>query len=189
MSFTSLSSRIAKYVSTSYVRHTFMCRHRMTEVKSGWRLRLLRFSSGPLFLKANITLMLPPDRRKNKYARSNFESIFASKKLLELCQAARASGDNASLFEYLDGQKTFEDLENLHSERQVRLNLKNLTNSKKTIEFRCSPPSRTAATACHWAAWTLSFIFAAGKDIPDDRVGIRYRSPTYERFFGRDIRC
>ena len=116
----------------------------------------------------SITAMLPPDRKENDFAFSNFcrqkKEITIGKKaahFLELSDRAKASGDNSELFTYIDSLEDFPSIVSTQSNRWVRFNFGSLGEIIGTVEIRCPPPSGNAITAVHWAAWALSFCFDA----------------------------
>ena len=115
-----------------------------------------------------ITAMLPPDRKENGFAFSNFHrqkrELTLGKEavqFLELSDRARASGDNSEMFTYIDSLEDFSAFAETQSNRCVRFNFENLNKKIGTVELRFPPPSRNAVTAVHWASWALSFCFAA----------------------------
>jgi Putative amidoligase enzyme len=102
-------------------------------------------------------VLVPPDRRQNRYAKSNWldgrrlgrenKSRFAS--MVEISQAT--------------GLKQMIEMMQASSDKHYCWNFNNLLDSLRTIEFRKPPASTTAYEALAWTELAISFIQASVK--------------------------
>ncbi|EPE02338.1 hypothetical protein F503_06538 [Ophiostoma piceae UAMH 11346] len=112
----------------------------------------------------SIVEMLPPDRKDNGFAVSNFAHENVPPALRAAHSAALASGDYRGVFTLLDSLTSPSQFAEFYGSRWFMFNMTNLNDSPTstgTVEFRSAPASADARTAIHWAAWVLSFMLRA----------------------------
>ncbi|KAL2173910.1 putative amidoligase enzyme-domain-containing protein [Thermothelomyces heterothallicus CBS 202.75] len=112
-----------------------------------------------------ITKIMPPDRKKNPWARSNFYDSTKSTatKALKDTFALVPSEGWLPLFRYIDGISSMAFVPSKWGgDRNVSWNISAVVSGGGgTVEFRRPPGVKTAAEAQKWAAFTLAFVCAA----------------------------
>ncbi len=120
-----------------------------------------------------ITKIMPEDRKRNNWARSNFHAITDhtgkyNAKSLSGVEAALVDDYNRvfkdmwkPLFDCFDSKlgKPEDILDVFGTDRHVSMNFIPINNRIcRTVEFRCPPAVSTASDAQKWTAFTLAFV-------------------------------
>ena len=114
-----------------------------------------RIALAVLHFETAFEVLMPPDRRRNPYAKSNWlvgqHLGLKNKSRPESMAAINNATDMIQLIHLM--QPVYD--------RAYAWNFNNLFDSKRTIEFRKPPGSTTADQALAWAELALSFVQAA----------------------------
>jgi hypothetical protein len=117
--------------------------------------QLKRIIKGVIYYDAQLTMIMPADRKNSRWALSNVENTAG----WETAYKNVGTTTWAPLFGALDRHTDKSQL--LHvvaAERYLSWNFQNVPKACGTIEFRRPPAARTAAQAKHWIAVALGYL-------------------------------
>ena len=158
--FEALSTHFDIRVDKSYGTHV----HVSPGVRPWTHRELAAILKAAALYNESIVEMLPPDRKDNGFAVSNFAHENVPPTLRGAHAAALASRDYRGVFTLLDSLTSPSQFADFYGTRWFMFNMANLNDSPTstgTVEFRSAPASASARTAIHWAAWVLSFMVSA----------------------------
>ncbi|KAF7511873.1 hypothetical protein GJ744_003106 [Endocarpon pusillum] len=114
-----------------------------------------RIALAILHFETAFEVLIPPDRRRNLYAKSNWlVGQHLGLKNKSRPESMAAINDATDMIQLIHLMQPVYD-------RDYAWNFNNLFDSKRTIEFRKPPGSTTADQALAWAELALSFVQAA----------------------------
>jgi hypothetical protein len=113
-----------------------------------------------VYYDAPLTLLMPPDRKQNTWARSNVKQVADWEKL----HNDVPNGSWALFFNRFDmAQTDTKLLEDLVGERSLSWNFMNIPQKCGTVEFRRPPGVNNKKDAIKWVAFALGYIAHALK--------------------------